>query len=161
MPSRWSSRWAAHAWASLPDVSAVTARCRYRAMDGELHYRRPMTAPRPLEQNERALLDGFLSLDFEGVQPLREQARVVQAAPGCTCGCGSLDLFVGGEVPPSTAKSPVPAEGVLLSDEGKDLGGLLLFLDSGRLSYLEVYSFVDPLPLPDAASVEWVVSKGG
>ncbi len=116
-----------------------------------------MTAPRPLEPNDRALLDGILSLDFEGVQALRQQARGVRAAPGCTCGCGSLALFVDGDAPPSMARSPIPAEGVLRSADGEGMGGLLLFLDCGRLSYLEVYSYLDPLPLPDAAHVEWAV----
>jgi hypothetical protein len=34
-------------------------------------------------------------------------------------------------------------------------GGLLLFLKDGRLHDLEVMSFGDPLPLPEASSVRW------
>lgn len=116
-----------------------------------------MSVSRPLEPNEQALLDGILRQDFEGVQALRRQAQGVRAAAGCTCGCGSLDLIVDDDVAPSTAVSPVPAEGVLRSADGQEYGGLLLFLDAGRLSYLEVYSYLDPMPLPDAALVEWAV----
>lgn len=105
-----------------------------------------VTSPRPLESNERALLDGFLALDFEGVAALRSQARGVMAAPGCTCGCGSPDLFPDGASPRSTAASPIPSEGGIRDDAGEEVGGLLLFLDAGRLSYMEVYSYFGGCP---------------
>lgn len=114
-----------------------------------------VTSPRPLKSNERALLDGFLALDFEGVAALRIQARGVMAAPGCTCGCGSLDLFPDGASPRSTAASPIPSEGGIRDDAGEEVGGLLLFLDAGRLSYMEVNSYFDPLPLPPPEHVHW------
>lgn len=114
-----------------------------------------VTAPRPLDRNERALLDGLLALDFDGVAALREQARDVRAAPGCTCGCGSLDLFVAATSSPSMAASPIPGEAAVLDDAGEEIGGLLLFLDAGRLSYMEVYSYFDPLPLPLVERIRW------
>jgi hypothetical protein len=114
--------------------------------------------PRPLELNERALVEGLLAQDFDGVGALRQQALDVSAEPGCTCGCGSLNLFPTPSSPASTSGSPVPAEGVIRSDTGDEVGGLLLFLDAGRLSYLEVYSYENPLPLPHADRVEWVLS---
>lgn len=121
-----------------------------------------VTSPRPLKNDERALLDGFLALDFEGVVALRDQARGAMAAPGCTCGCGSLSLFPNGASPRSTAASPIPSEGRIRDDAGEEVGGLLLFLDTGRLSYMEVYSYFmevysyfDPLPLPPPEHVHW------
>ncbi len=118
-----------------------------------------MTIPRPLDPNERALLDGLLSFDFEGVATLREQALGVRVAPGCTCGCGSLDLLVNETSSRSTASSPIPAEAAVLDDAGEEIGGLLLFLDAGRLSYMEVYSYFDPLPLPLVEHVRWTPGK--
>ncbi len=118
-----------------------------------------MTAPRPLDPNEQVLLDGLLSLDFDGVAALRAQARDVRVAPGCTCGCGSLDLFVAATSSLSTAPSPIPAEAAVLDDAGEEIGGLLLFLDAGRLSYMEVYSYFDPLPLPLVEHVRWTAGK--
>jgi hypothetical protein len=40
--------------------------------------------------------------------------------------------------------------------DGEVIGGLLLFIDKGRLSSLEVYSLVDdPLPMPLPERVQW------
>ncbi len=114
-----------------------------------------VTAPRPLDPNERTLLDGFLAPDFDGVAALRDQVRGVRGAPGCTCGCGSLDLFVDATSPASTAASPIPSEGIVLDNAGDEVGGPILFLVAGHLSYMEVYSFFDPLPLPPAEQVQW------
>lgn len=119
----------------------------------------PLASPRVLTSNERALLDGFLRQEFNGVEALRVQARHVLASPGCTCGCGSIDLHVPDDAPTSSSRSPLPVEGEVLGDGGEVgdvIGGLIVFLDEGRLSYLEVYSFLDdPLPLPHADEVRW------
>ncbi len=90
----------------------------------------------------------------------REQARDVEGAPGCACGCGSLDLFIAATSSPSTAASPIPAEAAVLDDTGDEVGGLILFLDAGRLSYMEIYSYADPLPLPPVERVRWTAGKG-
>ncbi len=110
---------------------------------------------RPLTSNERALLDGFLRQEFEGVEALRVRAGEVLASPGCTCGCGTIDLHVPPGTPRSSARSPLLVEGELVGADGVPIGGLLLFLDDGRLAGLEVYSFDDPLPLPLAEQVRW------
>ena len=50
-----------------------------------------------------------------------------------------------------------PIEGEVLDEEGDPVGGLLLFLLSGRPYDLEVYSYADtPLPLPEPERVRWV-----
>jgi hypothetical protein len=55
----------------------------------------------------------------------------------------------------STARSPVEVEGRVLDADAEDIGGLLLFLEEGLLSSLEVYSHFDPLPLPELSQVIW------
>ena len=110
---------------------------------------------RPLTRSERALLDAFLGNEFEGVAELRVQASQVSASPGCTCGCGTIDLHVPDAVPTSSASSPVPVEGTVVGGDGEPIGGLLLFIDGGHLSGLEVYSYDEPLPLPRPEQVRW------
>jgi hypothetical protein len=110
---------------------------------------------RALTSNERAVLNAFLLHEFDGVEALRVQARQVLASPGCSCGCGSIDLHAPNDTPMSSAGSPLPVEGEVLGDDGKPIGGLLLFLDDGRLTGLEVYSFDDPLPMPLPDQVRW------
>ena len=114
-----------------------------------------MTDHRPLQPAERALLDAFLAVDFDGVEALRAQVLGTTATPGCACGCGSVDLLPDPSAPRSTATSPVPVEGAVRDEADEEVGGLLLFLDDGRLASLEVYSYVDPLPLPPAERVRW------
>ena len=70
-----------------------------------------MTDRRPLQPVERALLDAFLAVDFRGVEALRAQAPGTTATSGCSCECGSLNLFPDPGAPRSTAASPVPVEG--------------------------------------------------
>lgn len=82
--------------------------------------------------------------------PLREQLAVARVRSGCKCGCGSIDLLIPDEV---TARSDQSGAGVLvegdvLDEHGDAVGGLLLFVDDGRLHDLEVWSVGDPLPLP-------------
>lgn len=110
---------------------------------------------RPLTPDERALLDGLLAHDFPGVEALRQQAPHATASPGCDCGCGTVDLDVPPSLPRSAAESPVPAEGSVVDASGEPVGGLLLFLDDGRLSSLEVHAYDDPLPLPRLERVRW------
>ncbi len=48
----------------------------------------------------------------------------------------------------------------MLDDAGEEIGGLLLFLDAGRLSYMEpVYSYFDPLPMPLVEHVRRTAGK--
>jgi hypothetical protein len=80
---------------------------------------------------------------------LRSQLEVAQAQSGCPCGCGTIDI-----VPPDgiTASARTGAgvlvEGDVLDEAGQTIGGLLLFLDEGRLHDLEVWSMGEPLDLP-------------
>ena len=111
---------------------------------------------RPLTGDEVALLDALLRHPFDGAEELRAQVRHVSATPGCTCGCGTLDLHVPDDAPRSPAESPVPVEGTVVGTGGEPIGGILLFAHDGRLSCLEVYPLGDdPLPLPGPEQVRW------
>jgi hypothetical protein len=91
-------------------------------------------------------------LDVDGLddaESLRRQARAVQAAPSCGCGCGSIYLVVNDAGTTVDDVSLPVVEGDVLGEDGEVVGGLLLFVIKGRLHNLEVYSFTDdPLPLP-------------
>ena len=115
----------------------------------------PRQDVRALTGNERALLDAILLQEFDGVKALRVQVGQAMASPGCTCGCGTIDLHVPHAAPKSSAHSPLPVEGEVLGAGGEPIGGLLVFLDDGRLAGLEVYSYGDPLPLPLVDQVRW------
>lgn len=115
--------------------------------------------PGPLTAKERELLDGVLAHGFQGVEALRVQAQSVEAKKGCNCGCGTIDLIPRGERPPtSNAASPVPIEGRVVDDDGREVGGLLLFLKYGLLDSLEIYSYAKPLQLPNIDRVRWALA---
>ena len=105
-----------------------------------------MTGRRPLTTTERALLDALLEHEFEGVAELRDQAGSATASTGCECGCVTVDLHVPPGLPVSSAAGPAPVEGTVVDAEGEPIGGVLLFVEHGRLAGLEVYSFDEPLP---------------
>lgn len=105
---------------------------------------------------ERSLLSGLLSVEFPGVEALRSQVDWVEAKRGCECGCGTIDFVVTRPgLPPSDATSPVPVTGQVTGASGEHVGGLILFLQAGYLSSLEIYAYDDPLPLPNPQSVRW------
>ena len=107
---------------------------------------------RELTEVERGALDAMLSLEFEGVAELREQAKSVRAWRSCECGCGSIGLDVDPSVPRSSVESGVaPVDGAF-GDGSADTGGLILFLRDGRMSELEVWSVGDdPAPMPEGS----------
>ena len=112
-------------------------------------------APRPLTRTERTLLDALLAHDFTGADLLRAQLDTVTATPGCTCGCGTIDLHVPGSAPNAGVAGPAPVEGTVHGPDGRPTGGVLLFVEDGRLARLDVTSHGDPLPVPDPADVTW------
>ncbi len=107
----------------------------------------PSDGRRPLTATERALLDALLEHEFDGVAELRAQARRATASTGCECGCVTLDLHVPDDVPVSPAAGISPVEGTVVDAGGEAIGGVLLFVERGRLSGLEVHSHDEPLPL--------------
>ena len=98
---------------------------------------------RPLSEAERQVLDLMLGIDFPGATALRVQAASARVSGGCDCGCPTVDLVLEGTVPLAsvTSRTPVNAE-----VEGVPGGGLIVFVDDGRLSGLEFYAAEDPMP---------------
>ncbi|MBB3676637.1 hypothetical protein [Modestobacter versicolor] len=112
-------------------------------------------APRPLTTTERGLLDALLSHDFPGAAELRAQLDRTTATSGCTCGCGTLDLHVPDDAPGAPAAGAAPVEGTVAGADGRPAGGVLLFVEGGRLSRLDITSYGDPLPVPAPEQVTW------
>lgn len=103
--------------------------------------------PRALGEQEAAVLDWVLAQRFMDAERLRAQAASAVATGRCACGCASIHLDV--EHTPGLAArtpSPVPAQPQIVGDDGQPVGGVLLFLQDGWLSYLEAYSYDQPIP---------------
>jgi len=114
--------------------------------------------PRPLTADEQAILDHLLSLDFEGVEQLRRQAADAAVVGRCDCGCPTIDIKTHGEpldVPLPGRLSPVEGRVVPVADE-EIAGDVILFIDDGRLSYLELvwYTETPPTAWPPVERVE-------
>lgn len=111
---------------------------------------------RPLHPDERAVLNLLLAEDFEGAAALREQARNASVVGRCDCGCPSIYLAVPSGSPRAHLGSRLaPAEGrVAPESEGEPPGEIVLFVDDGKLSYLEyVYYDVVPPSWPPTSSI--------
>lgn len=96
--------------------------------------------PRQLSERERDILDLLLSVDFPGVMELRQQAAFASAEREGMI----IDLIVNAEAPRATVVRRTPVEAVVDGD-GYD-GGLLLFVDDGRLSALEYWWVTEEPP---------------
>jgi hypothetical protein len=107
--------------------------------------------PRQLLAAER---DAVLALlereDFPGRDDLVAQFRSARVVGYCGCGCATVHLAVDGDSPRAQqTRGPIPAEATVLDADGEPIGGVLVFLDEGRLSLLEIYSHDDPIsPFP-------------
>lgn len=97
------------------------------------------------------MLDLLLGVAFPGVGELRVQAKAAAVVGRCDCGCPSIALEVPEDSPLATGLSSrlAPTEGVVSPlDEGAP-GEIILFVDDGRLSYLEyVYDEAPPTEWP-------------
>jgi hypothetical protein len=118
--------------------------------------------PRPLTTRESEVLQTLLSFEFNGCEELRGQAGYVTVVGRCGCGCASIDLDVDrSETPSSKADSPIPAEGTWHIESGDVGGGIILLLDDGWLSYLEIYGNSDdpPAEFPPPHRIEFFLNK--
>jgi hypothetical protein len=96
--------------------------------------------PRPLATREVDVLRLLLSVDFPGVEELRDQATSASAE-----GKGMIvDLIVDEELPRAEVVSRTPVQAVVDGD-GYD-GGLLLFVDNGQLSAIEYWWGTEEMP---------------
>ena len=117
---------------------------------------------RELSPRERELLARLLAADFPGVKELRQQATSV-VGRSCDCGkCASVHLVVKRDAaaPLSVAPGQVPSRAELPPTTEHAGGGLVLNVEDGYLSYLEVYSYAAPLTeLPAVDALIWVVDS--
>lgn len=114
--------------------------------------------PRPLTDREREILDLLLPVDFPGVVELRDQAKSVSAEREGMI----IDLLVSAEGPRATVVNRTPVQAVVDGD-GYD-GGLLLFVDYGRLSALEYWWVTEERPdvMPPLAAIGApIAARGG
>ncbi|WP_370968541.1 hypothetical protein [Amycolatopsis sp. cg9] len=106
---------------------------------------------RSLTPDERAVLDVLLAGDFPGAVELRVQAATAQVSGSCGCGCPTVCLVVDDATPTAeiTERAAVEAD---VPD-----GGLIVFVDEGRLSCLEYWTVEDEppaaFPAPDQIRV--------
>ena len=103
--------------------------------------------PRPLNDDELAVLGLILARDFQGVEALREQAADVQVVGRCDCGCPSVDLEPLHQRRRSDqGERLVPVELIVAPEGDGPPGEVILFVDDGRLSYLEYVHYSDTPP---------------
>ncbi|MET8853786.1 hypothetical protein [Amycolatopsis sp. NPDC004625] len=106
-------------------------------------------ASRPLTPEERTTLDTLLAADFPGAAELRAQAPTARVTGGCACGCPTIDLAV------DEATPPAPIENSVAVEADAPGGGLIVFVEAGRLSCLEYWTVEDkpPAGFPPAGQI--------
>jgi hypothetical protein len=118
-----------------------------------------------LDADERAVLGFLLTRAFPGRDELLAQAQSVQTTGlSCACGCPSFSLAADRSLAPApvTGRMPTDAHG---TDPAGNEVGILLFVDNGYLSEVEVYSFGGDdfagLPHPEMLKLsEWSEDDG-
>jgi hypothetical protein len=116
--------------------------------------------PRALSLREAEILDFMLSVDDPRIEPLRLQRHSAVVTGMCKCGCASIDLAVDRESSPKAEICRQPVAADLTQAEADRIGpseyyGLLVFLDDGWLSLLEISWIEEPPPeFPPAAAFD-------
>ncbi len=107
--------------------------------------------PRPLEDNERELIEALLGAVQAGAGRYLGQLESLEVVGSCRCGCPSIDLRVASK--PSNGK----ATPLILADAespGGEPVGVILWVRGGCLSGLEVHPWNSAvavrLPRPDS-----------
>jgi hypothetical protein len=102
---------------------------------------------RALNADELTILDFLLQKDRPGAAALREQVAGTRVVGGCACPCPSVALEPPAAAPLAMLPNglyPVEAEVLVAGDEpAGSAGGVILFINRGRLSYLEYYWYDD------------------
>ena|SRR5579872_6719851 len=100
--------------------------------------------PRELTDREKTLLEFLLSSPFPGRDELLQQAEIVKARGTCLCGCPTIDLTVDPrQAAPAIVRSRVPVEANGFDTRG-DAVLVMLFVDNGYMSMLEVVAVGQP-----------------
>ncbi len=111
---------------------------------------------RALHPRERNALDILLAAEFAGADELRAQAETALAANDTLV----VDLIVDRSLPKAVVSHRVPVEAAV--DGAGYVGGLILYVDDGRLSALEYWWVTEEAPdgFPPAAAISTpVVAK--
>lgn len=115
-----------------------------------------MPDPRPIDTNERSILERVLSFEFPGAEGFRTQLDGLKASPGCECGCATINLHVDEEISQRSidVTNPLPVTGVTADR----LGGVIVFQRHGWLTCMEIYNVGDDpiaaFPPADSISFE-------
>jgi hypothetical protein len=101
-------------------------------------------AYRPLTEREREILEMLLSVEAPGIETLRAQVPHASAARWA-CGCASFDLRVDRRGAPrsSITNSPAIEAETTERDDYRRTSDLLLWVDDGWLSGVEIVDYVD------------------
>jgi len=114
--------------------------------------------PRPLLPNERDILLALLRCaDFPGRDQLVLQVESATVIGYCPCPCATIAL----DVDRTVARGPyfpdrtIPTSATVLDTAGEIIGGIIVFVDDGYLSALEIYDYGEPIsPLPPLERLE-------
>ncbi|MEO8969350.1 MAG: hypothetical protein ABI427_17665, partial [Solirubrobacteraceae bacterium] len=105
--------------------------------------------PRPFSEREEAILRLMLSVDGPGIGALREQADAAMVVGRCSCGCATVDLAVDRSRAPRSLLTQSPIVETQTKPGAAEHNvpvDVLLFLDDGWLSSLEIVYFDDAIP---------------
>lgn len=109
--------------------------------------------PRQLFPEERAALLAVLChAAFRGRDELVAQVDAARVASYCGCGCASVGLSAPSVPAADLPASPLPNRAEVLDSDGEPVGGVLVLVEDGYLSLLEVYAYDDcisPFPPPE------------
>ncbi|WP_307812986.1 hypothetical protein [Micromonospora coerulea] len=98
------------------------------------------------------MIERLLGSTFPGSTELLAQLRHAAVEGGCGCGCATINLSVDqSSATPAPVISPAPVSADI--SDGDTYAGVVLLVDGGFLSCLEVYSIGEPvrdLPPPHA-----------
>jgi hypothetical protein len=97
---------------------------------------------RPLLENEKILLLWLLQNGPIRAQSYIPQVEWVVVTGECNCGCPTIDLQINGTPINDESKHRVLVDGEGKSPEGIQIG-LIVFVDGGRLTSLELYNYGD------------------
>ncbi|WP_409471804.1 hypothetical protein [Streptomyces sp. HC307] len=93
---------------------------------------------------------------------LRKQIPHLSVRARCTCGCGTAYFELDtSEVEPVATRpgTVVAAEAQLFTETGECPGEVLVFMQGGYLSWLEVCSWSDDIDITLAAARQWLRSR--
>jgi hypothetical protein len=121
-------------------------------------------APRPLNSEERLVLELLFAHEFPGASELRAQIPHVVVSRQWQVGLPSVDLETAFDGPIARIEGRVaPAEGEVISPDGSPAGFILVWLDEGKLAGLEYAWVTDDRPTgwPSSDLIRVILAEPG